>query len=200
MILSSSHHRLNPCFLVPALLNLFRDDYKEGIRKASIIHGSSFFKSLSQVEYLGESTYISPLYWLLSSKTSTSWVFVRVWYPGFYWIELLVSSSFFSIGEGDIISGGLGINLRDLLLQEPIDAEDFEGALPELVGCVCDELLYGVSSASRTLAYKLLFNLYQLPAGMVELNRLGRPGKCMHELVARVLKGHIITLDRLIRP
>jgi len=89
---------------------------------------------------------------------------------------------------------GLGVSFRELLLQEPIYTKDFEGALAELVGCACDELLFGFSSASRTLTFKVIFNLLHVPQGQIELHRLGQPGGCMHKLANRMINGWENTL------
>jgi hypothetical protein len=118
----------------------------------------------------------------------------EVSFQDFHAIKIHIASAFFNNEKGEAITKGLGVSLRELLLQEPIDTQDFEGALAELIGCACDELLFGVSHASRTLTFKIIFNLHHVPQGQVELNRLGRPGGCMHELATRMLNGWENTL------
>jgi hypothetical protein len=119
------------------------------------------------------------MYWLLSSKASPLCVSIRKCHLGLLLNDSLICSAFFSNEKGERRVKGLGVSFRELLLQEPIDTKDFEGALAELVGCACNELLFGFSSASRTL----------VPQGQIELHRLGQPGGCMHELVNRMING-----------
>ncbi|KIM88756.1 hypothetical protein PILCRDRAFT_813733 [Piloderma croceum F 1598] len=171
-------HRQSVNQLVDDLLELSSDDYKAGIQRASIKHGSRFHASLIEVEYHHVREY-SSIYWLLSSKASPF--------------------AFFSNEKGETMAKGLGVSFRELLLQEPIDTKDFEGALPELVGCACDELLFGFSSASRTLTFKVIFNLLHVPQGQTELERLGQPGGCMHELANRMINGHFSDNEEQLR-
>ena len=97
-------------------------------------------------------------------------------------------SAFFGHGEGGN-DKGLGVKMREVLLLEQSSMEDLNHILGGLAGCVCDELLYGISPGSRTLAWKLLFDIHQLSFGATELKGLARPTGCLHELAQRMLEG-----------
>ena len=79
--------------------------------------------------------------------------------------------------------------MRELLLQEQTDTENLDRLIAELAGCACDELLYGITPASRTLAWKLLFDIHKLSFGAAELNRFARPSGCLRKLAERMLEG-----------
>jgi hypothetical protein len=99
------------------------------------------------------------------------------------------TSAFFTDELEDPHKRGLGASLRDVLLQEDITKQNFVDLVPELIACVCDELLYGHSSTSRAYGFKFLYDLFQLSAGEAELIALARPGGCLRDLAKKAADG-----------
>jgi hypothetical protein len=101
---------------------------------------------------------------------------------------LIVISAFFGQGEGGN-DKGLGVKMWEVLLLEQTDMGDLKHLIAELAGCACDELLYGISTASRTLAWKLLVDIHQLTFRATELKGLARPTGCLPGLAQRIRDG-----------
>jgi hypothetical protein len=76
--------------------------------------------------------------------------------------------------------------LRDILLQESMPASDTDHTVSELVVYACKELTYDVSIQSRHHTFELIHQLYFVPAGARELERLGRSGGLLDNLAKKV--------------
>jgi hypothetical protein len=82
----------------------------------------------------------------------------------------------------------LFISLRDIILQDSFSIDD-PYDVSELIGVACDELHSGTSSNSRSCAYQFLSRLSFLPAGKMELVRLGKAGGLLEAIAIRVFQG-----------
>lgn len=80
----------------------------------------------------------------------------------------------------------MSVGVREILLQESIEASDIDHMVSELVVCACNELTHGVFTKSRRNAYDLLHQLSFIPAGVSELEKLGHPGGLLDNLAKKV--------------
>jgi hypothetical protein len=80
----------------------------------------------------------------------------------------------------------LALSLRDIMLQENIDSQDFDNTICDLIRDACTEIMCSKVAPSRCHAYDFLYRLYFLPAGHKELSRLGRDGRLLHVLSEKV--------------
>jgi hypothetical protein len=76
--------------------------------------------------------------------------------------------------------------LQEIFLQETIKYTNLDHPFSELITCACDELTFGRSSDARSVAFWLLFVLYELPQPKQQLERL-------EKVVTRIAQK--ITLD-----
>jgi hypothetical protein len=80
----------------------------------------------------------------------------------------------------------MAVGLREILLQENIEENGMGFMVSELVVYACTEAANGISTKSRRNAYELLHQLFFVPAGSRELERLGRPGGLLEKLANKV--------------
>jgi hypothetical protein len=85
----------------------------------------------------------------------------------------------------------LSTTVREIFLMEstPTCARAIDSTVAELVTCACNQITYGSSAESRRNAFELIHQLYFVPIGKQELQRLGQPGGILESIANSVFNG-----------
>jgi hypothetical protein len=79
-------------------------------------------------------------------------------------------------------------DLRETLLQDPLEPDGDELLMVELVAQLCNELAYSDPSPWRYQGYRALWAVYNAPYGRQGLLNLARNGVLIEDLATRALK------------